>query len=82
MLRHIRNTQLHSNGIFSPHDDKDVQISYREVVYHFEVGKPFNNATWKFAVSLADDLLDSILRVVKSTAVSNLEKIGDPKKIM
>lgn len=81
LLRYIRNTKLHSDGIFEPTNNKNAQVLYRGTKYEFFVGKPFEKASWELITNLAQDTLDSMLRIVKSPIVSSHPKILDPQKI-
>ncbi len=46
LLRYIRNTKLHSDGIFKPTNNKNAQVLYRGTKYEFFVRKPFEKASW------------------------------------
>ena len=80
LLRHIRNTKLHSDGVFRPHNGKNAQVVYRNENYEFEVNKPFTGFNWKLVTNLAQDNLDSMLKIVKSAVVTAHPKILDPQK--
>jgi hypothetical protein len=81
LLRHIRNTKLHSDGVFRPENAKNAQVEYRQETFYFEVNKPFIGFTWKLVTTLAQDNRDSMLRIVKSPVVTARLKILDPQKI-
>ena len=81
LLRHIRNTKLHSDGVFRPQNGKNAQVTYRKETFEFEVNKPFTGFNWKLVTNLAQDNLDSMLRIVKSPVVTAHLKILDPQKV-
>lgn len=81
LLRHIRNTKLHSDGVFRPENGRDATVLYRQETFQFEVNKPFTGFSWKLVTNLAQDNLDSMVRIVKSSVVSAHSKITDPQKI-
>lgn len=80
LLRHIRNTKLHSDGIYQPHNGKNAQVVYRNEIYNFVVNEPCKGFTWKLLTNLAQDNLDSMLAIVKSSIVAAHPKILDPQK--
>lgn len=80
LLRHIRNTKLHSDGVFRPPNGKDAKVKYRGETFKFEVNKTFTGFNWKLVTDLAQDNLDSMLRIVKSSVVASNVKIIDPQK--
>lgn len=81
LLRHIRNTKLHSDGVFRPENGRDAEVLYKQETFKFEVNKPFTGFKWKLVTNLAQDNLDTMLRIVKSPVVSAQSKITDPQKI-
>ena len=81
MLRLLRNTQLHSDGIFQPINGKDAHVTYRGMEYHFVVGKPLRGVTWELALNLSEDALDLMLKVVSSPISTAFSLILDAKKV-
>jgi hypothetical protein len=77
LLRYMRNTQLHSDGVFWPSNGKDAEVTYRGRPHRFEVGKPFKDAGWLLCLDLAQDLQESMMRVVKSPAICTVPRILD-----
>lgn len=80
LLRHLRNTKLHSDGIFQPHSGKNVRVAYRNEIYNFVVNESCEGFTWKLLTSLAQDNLDSMLAIIKSSIIAAHPKILDPQK--
>lgn len=80
LLRHLRNAKLHSDGIYRTSTGKDTKVVYRGKTYKFEVNKSFAGASWELVTNLAQDNLDSMLRIVRSPLFRDHPKILDPQK--
>jgi hypothetical protein len=76
-LRHIRNT-LHTNGLFSPPDDKPFSIVYRYKEYEFIPGRRINFVNWNLLLNLADDMRSLLFKITVDEKIVTPKFIPDP----
>lgn len=81
MLRHLRNSKLHSDGVFSPPNGNNEYVEYRQTFYTFLANKPISGFNWDLLTNLAHDNLYSMLNIVKSPEIRDLTVINDPQKL-
>jgi len=79
MLRHLRNAMLHTDGVFQPLNKNDARVEYRSKAYEFIVGKS-PHTPWELVIDLANDLTDSLIRIVNHPDVLKIKEIIDPQK--
>jgi len=81
LLRLIRNT-VHNNGVFFPKNQKDDQVIYKGVTYHFIVGKPVSFVTWEFLIERLEDVLQLLIQVIHHPNIIGItDEIPDPFNI-
>jgi hypothetical protein len=81
LLRLMRNTKLHSDGVYRSGSSKDARVIYRGNTYEFKFNTPFTGVSWELVTKLAQDTLDSMLRIVHSRDVYAAGKILDPQHV-
>jgi hypothetical protein len=68
MIHLIQLAAGHRGWRFYPRSGKNVEVSYRHQIFAFNVGEPFQ-CSWSLAISLTDDLIDSMVRLVTTSPV-------------
>ena len=75
-LRLIRNT-LHSNGIHLPVSakEKNIDIQYKGLMYHFADGKRINFVTWDLLLDITDDMRTLLFHLAKNNKICAIKEI-------
>lgn len=72
LLRLARNT-IHNNGVHLPKKAKDDKIEYKGVTYNFPYGTRIDFVTLGFILSLTDDLVELLCKVVADPAIATID---------
>lgn len=71
ILRLARNT-IHTNGIFSPRNNKNENVSYKNRTFKFEVGNILNWIDDEFPIWIANELNTAMFNIITSSQVSSI----------
>lgn len=77
ILRLIRNT-VHNNGVYFHKNGNNETVTYKGIVYNFNIGTPITFVTWDFIFEIIKDVEDLIVDVINSSEISNIIDIQDP----
>jgi hypothetical protein len=75
--RLIRNS-IHTNGMHLPSNERDQDVEFEGVVYHFRSGQPVDCATWDNLFTIVERTAEMLKDVVTSDALSVVPHIEDP----
>jgi len=76
-IRLIRNL-IHNSGIYFSEDSCDKEQTYKGTKYKFCHGKPVDFATWDLLLTLARDIHQLLVRVIKHQKIVAVAEITDP----
>ena len=74
ILRLTRNT-LHTNGIFFPKNNKDVEITYQAERFAFEVGQELKWLVEEALVWLLERVREAVVTIVRNPIVASIDRV-------
>jgi len=70
----VRNC-IHTNGVFYPPKQRNLEITYNGNAYIFIVGKKLNFVNFHFINEITKDIMAVLTTIVKDKRISNIPQI-------